>query len=343
MRLAAPGSCMTSHTSAKATACTPRAARASNVRALSAALAALPPATATTPTAAMGGGMGAVRVAASLVATTTAGAAGAGLATATGAGTGSGSGVTACFTTTGAAATTSSSCCCWGAGAAGADSSKEGLNAGLVALVAGASASPKMLMEEPPPGARRTREVGRVMDMLVLLSVDMVALGGGLLAGWGGLCACVVLRGWWGRENEERKKQGHRTHTTGGIQKSRGSEKRRVGERVMRASPHHPMDASIVRSNVAVCGGWSKLRARCADSSVRFDRSSFSSERSVSLSETLAPSWVLRGAHCSSSEKPRRPRPTRPMTAVADGAAAPAQAATAQDLRCASLKAHRTA
>jgi hypothetical protein len=64
---------------------------------------------------------------------------------------------------------------------AGLEGSNDGLNAGLVVLVAGTSSPPpKRLMEEPPPGACITRVVGRLMDMLVLLSVDMVEgrLGG---------------------------------------------------------------------------------------------------------------------------------------------------------------------
>lgn len=76
----------------------------------------------------------------------------------------------------------------------GLEGSKEGLNAGLVVLVAGASSPPpppKMLMEEPPPGGASTREVGRLMVMLVEFNVD-ISLGFG--GAWG-----LWLVGWVGR------------------------------------------------------------------------------------------------------------------------------------------------
>ena len=52
--------------------------------------------------------------------------------------------------------------------AAGADSSNTGLNLGL------SSSANDKLMEEPPPGAWRTRVVGRETVMLVELRVDIV-------------------------------------------------------------------------------------------------------------------------------------------------------------------------
>jgi len=69
-------------------------------------------------------------------------------------------------------------------GTAGAEISKEGsklaLNVGLAPDPPAAgfcSCSPKMDMEEAPPGAWITLVVGRLTLMLVLFMVDMVSFG----------------------------------------------------------------------------------------------------------------------------------------------------------------------